>query len=139
MELPTYTSAFTLERRLYALYDLELPAPVSLTQAATFGAVVALVVVVARAAGLGLSARTAWLFVVPPWGAAWAASRPLIEARRPHRWLLSQLRWLAQPRVLHRLEPERQPELVAVSLRVTRASAARLGRRSPDAVPWGRR
>lgn len=112
MELPTYTSVFTLERRLYAIYDLELPAPIALFQAAAFVAAAAVFLLVGRVLGVPLSAGTAWFYVVPPGFAAWIASKPVAESKRPHAWALSQLRHLVEPRVLHRLAPAREPEAV---------------------------
>lgn len=115
-ELPTYTSLFRVERRLYAVYDLELPVPVGLFQAGVFAVTAALSVLALELLGPGLTAGTAWVVVVPPAFASWGASRPLVEGRRPHRWAWSQLRHVLEPRRLdgpaRRREPERV-ELVA--------------------------
>src|SRR3954454_20249506 len=110
MELPTYTSVFALERRLYAVYDFELPAPVGLFQAAAFLVVGVVFLIVGRLFGVPITAGTAWFYVVPPGFAAWAASRPVAESKRPHQWLLSQARFLTEPRVLHRLCDGRAPQ-----------------------------
>lgn len=112
MELPTYTSVFTLERRLYAIYDLELPAPIGFFQAAAFVAAAALFLLLGRLLGIPVSAGTAWFYVVPPGFAAWIASKPVAEGKRPHAWLAAQVRHLFEPRVLHRLSPAREPEAV---------------------------
>lgn len=114
MELPTYTSVFALERRLYAVYDFELPAPIGLFQAAAFLVVGVAFLIVGRLSGVPMSPGTAWFYVVPPGFAAWLASRPVAESKRPHEWLASQARHLSEPRVLHRLRDGRGPERVRV-------------------------
>src|SRR3954470_1073259 len=118
MELPTYTSVFALERRLYAVYDFELPAPVGLFQAAAFLVVGVMFLIVGRLLGVPLTPGTAWFYVVPPGFAAWVASRPVADAKRPHQWLVSQGRYLAEPRVLHRLRDGRGPKAVRLSVLV---------------------
>ncbi|MGH9021814.1 MAG: conjugal transfer protein, partial [Acidimicrobiia bacterium] len=106
-DLPTYTSIFRFERRLYAIYDWELPVPVSLFQLVAFlGALVATLVTTGLL-GIEASAGTAWVFVVPPATAAYLASQPLVDAKRPHAFLFTQARYLTEPRALNRLRPER--------------------------------
>ena len=39
MELPTYTSIWRIEKRLYKLYDFRLPMPVPVGQIAVFAAI----------------------------------------------------------------------------------------------------
>lgn len=109
MELPTYSAAFGFEKRLYAIYDLELPVPVSLFQAGVFLLALAATLATTTILGVGLSAASAWLFVVPPATAAYLASRPLADGKRPHHWLVSQARHLTEPRSLARLRPDRGP------------------------------
>jgi conjugation transfer TcpE-like protein len=101
MELPIYTSVFHLERRLYHIYDLELPVPLSLGQIVTFLVGLGVMVLMSRLIGPSLRAGDAWIFVLPPGLAAWASSRPLIEGKRPQRWVLSQARFFFEPRQLH--------------------------------------
>jgi len=109
VELPTYSAVFGFEKRLYAIYDLELPVPVSLFQAGVFLLALAATLAVTTLAGVGLTAASAWVFVVPPATAAYLASRPLADGKRPHHWLASQARHLAEPRTLVRLRPDRAP------------------------------
>ena len=109
MELPTYSAVFGFEKRLYAIYDLELPVPVSLFQAGVFLLALAATFAAAGLVGIGLTAASTWLFVVPPATAAYLASRPLADGKRPHHWLASQARHLTEPRLLVRLRPGRAP------------------------------
>jgi hypothetical protein len=109
VELPTYSAVFGFEKRLYAIYDLELPVPVSLFQAGVFLPALAATLAFTTMAGIGLTAASAWAFVVPPATAAYLASRPLADGKRPHHWLTSQARHLTEPRTLVRLHPDRAP------------------------------
>lgn len=100
MELPTYTAIFTLRRKLYALYDWELPRPVELVQVGVFVIGVAAVWAIARAIGIGFSAASAWAFVVPPAALAWYASQPAADGKALGDWLVSQLEYLFEARRL---------------------------------------
>ena len=120
MELPTFTSIFNVERKLYAVYDIELPFPVSVMQAGAvilsfLGALLLLHVL-----GVVPSASTGWLYIVPPGIAGWAASQPVADHKKLHTWLYSQLRHLAEPRVLHRLRRPYEPAVLRVSASIWR-------------------
>ena len=110
MDLPTYTSVFAIERRLYAIYDFELPAPIGLFQAGAFIVVASIFFAFGWLVGIQFSAGTAWFYVVPPGMAAWIASKPVTEHKRPHAWLVSQARFLLEPRTLHRLTDAHEPK-----------------------------
>ena len=122
MDLHTYTSIFRFERRLYAIYDWELPFPVSLFQLVAFVGALGLTLVVSDLLGVAPSAGTAWVFVVPPAFAAWLASQPVADATRPHVWILSQARYMTEPRALNRLRAEHAPKRVRLSGVVLRGS-----------------
>jgi hypothetical protein len=100
VELPTYTSVFRLQRRLYALYDWELPVPVGLAELGLFVGGVGLFSAIGALTGIGLSAGTAWFYLVPPAFIAHLARRPVADAKTPHTWLGAQLRHLLEPRTL---------------------------------------
>ncbi|MGH8929987.1 MAG: TcpE family conjugal transfer membrane protein [Egibacteraceae bacterium] len=112
MYLPTYTSIWKIERRLYKLYDWVLPMPISITQTAVFGSTLALWAWLLQAFGVPAQANTGWLFLLPPGFAAWASGRPLIEEKRPHELVTSQVRYVLEPRQLHRLTERRESEHV---------------------------
>ncbi|MGH9129641.1 MAG: TcpE family conjugal transfer membrane protein [Acidimicrobiales bacterium] len=100
MELPTYTSIFVLRRKLYAIYDWELPRPVEMVQIGVFAVGVLVVWLVTRAIGVGFSASTAWAFVVPPAALAWWSTQPVADEKGLGPWLASQVRFLCEPRKL---------------------------------------
>jgi hypothetical protein len=114
-QLPTYTSVFRLQRRLYAVYDWELPVPIGLLEATVFAVGVGVCVVLAQLFDIALTAGTAWFFLVPPGFAAYLARQPLADGKQPHAWLVSQLRYALEPRVLIDLAEARRRELRRLS------------------------
>ena len=133
MDLPVYTSLLRMERRLYQVGGLELPRPVSLLEAGVFSATFLALLIAARLLHLGLSAAWAWVYLVVPWVAAWRVSLPLADRKRAHLWALSQLRYLfAEPRLLARLRPVREPEELRLRVRVWQPRPRR--RRGPSAL-----
>lgn len=129
MELPVYTSLLRLERRLYHIGRLELPRPVTLTEAAVFVTAFGLLVALTRLLHIAISPAWLWLYLVGPWLASWASTQPLADRKRLHQWALSQLRYfLAEPRVLARLRPVREPRQLRAEAWVWRPTG-RLARR----------
>jgi hypothetical protein len=113
--LPTYTSIWRIERRLYKIYDWVLPMPISIPQMAVFFVTLLLWALVLHGFNVSMRPSTGWLYLTPPGFAAWAAERPLIEEKRPHELAASQVRYMFEPRRLHRLAERRQPGRVHIS------------------------
>jgi hypothetical protein len=111
LELPTYTKLFEIERKLYKIFDLELPRPVGLLEALAFLVTLLGIVIVMSLLGAGITVDNAFLYVVPPGVVAWLISQQfdVTDAKRPHVWLVAQLRFLLEPRHLARLEASREP------------------------------
>lgn len=112
MILPTYTSIWRIERRLYKVYDWVLPMPISIPQTAIFLVTLLLWAVLLHALNVPLRPSTGWMYLVPPGFIAWASERPLVEEKRPQELVASQVRYLFEPRTLQRLAERRQPERV---------------------------
>jgi hypothetical protein len=119
MELPTYTRVFTIERRLYRIFDFELPVPVSATQLGAFVVASLVVLMLGALFEVPLTPVT----IAPHLGvaavAAWLMCQPIAERKRPHQWLASQIRFLAEPKRLFDFcdphEPAREELVVALS------------------------
>ncbi|HEX4213952.1 MAG TPA: TcpE family conjugal transfer membrane protein [Candidatus Dormibacteraeota bacterium] len=111
VDLPTYTRLFEVERKLYKIFDLELPRPVGVLEALAFMFTLLVVVAVLWVARVGFTPGDAFLYVVPPGLAAWLVSQQfdITDAKRPHHWLMAQFRYLVEPRLLLRLEAHREP------------------------------
>jgi TcpE family len=116
LDLPTYTKLFEVERKLYKIFDLELPRPVGLLETLAFILTLILIVLVMSLLGIGIGPNNAFLYVVPPGLAAWLASQQfdITDAKRPHVWAIAQLRYLLEPRHLVRLQPNREPRRLRI-------------------------
>ncbi|MGH9246336.1 MAG: TcpE family conjugal transfer membrane protein [Acidimicrobiales bacterium] len=120
VELPVYTSIFRLQRRLYRVYDVELPVPVTFPQVAAFLMAAFFDVLLLRAVGVELTPASAWAFLVPPAVAAWVANRRIADERSPLEWGVAQLRHLAEPRTLTGLAPAHEPDSLSFTVAVWR-------------------
>ncbi len=125
MDLPTYTSIWRIEKRLYKLYDFRLPMPLPIGQVTVFAAIAVPYVVLLTMLGLPFNHTLIWLYVLPPGLATWLATRPVIESKRLPELVKSQLRYLAEPRVLCRMSPLSERDVVVVTGRVWRPRASR--------------
>ncbi len=120
MELPTYTSIWRIEKRLYKLYDFRLPMPVPVGQIAVFTAITVPYVVLLTVLGLPFDHTLFWLYVLPPAVLTWLATRPVLESKRLPELLISQVRYLGEPSTWCRLAPLAEKDEVVVVGRVWR-------------------
>jgi TcpE family len=132
IDLPVYTSIFRLQRRLYRVYDVELPAPVSFPQVVAFVATGLVTVIALRLLGVELTPASAWVFVVPPVLAAWFANRRIADERTPAEWCAAQLRYLVEPRVLTSLARVHEPDRVKVTVKEWRPRVPRHAKRDEE-------
>jgi MinD-like ATPase involved in chromosome partitioning or flagellar assembly len=123
VDLPTYTSIWRIEKRLYKLYDFRLPMPLPIGQITVFAAIAVPYVVLLTVLGLPFSHSLIWLYVLPPGVATWLVTRPVLEAKRLPELLASQLRYLAEPRIWCRMSPLSEADVITVTGRVWRLSA----------------
>ncbi|HEX9032415.1 MAG TPA: TcpE family conjugal transfer membrane protein, partial [Streptosporangiaceae bacterium] len=135
MDLPTYTSIWRIEKRLYKLYDFRLPMPLPIGQITVFTAIAVPYVVLLQVLGLPFTHTLIWLYILPPGVLTWLATRPVLESKRLPELIRSQLRYLAEPRVWCRMAPPAERDVIVVTGRVWRPS--RGGGRRNQAVPAG--
>ncbi|MEV5825809.1 TcpE family conjugal transfer membrane protein [Spirillospora sp. NPDC052242] len=124
MDLPTYTNIWRIEKRLYKLYDLRLPMPLPLVQIGVFLGVFVPWIVMLQLVGVPFESPWHVIYIVPPGVLTWLATRPVIEGKRLTELLLSQGRYLAEPRTWCRLTPIREPREVVIVARVWRRPGA---------------
>ena len=105
MELPTYTNIWKIEKRLYKLYDFRLPMPLPVGQIAAYIAIAVPYTIVLTMVGMPFSHTWFWLYVLPPGVFAWLVTRPVLEAKRLPELVVSQLRYLSEPRTWCRMSP----------------------------------
>jgi hypothetical protein len=120
VDLPTYTNIWRIEKRLYKLYDFRLPMPLPIGQIAVFAAIALPYVVVLTILGLPFSHTYFWLYVLPPGLLAWLATRPVLESKRLPELLVSQVRYIGEPKTWCRLAPLAEKDEVVVYARVWR-------------------
>ena len=123
MELPTYTSIWRIEKRLYKLYDFRLPMPLPVGQIAVFTAVTVPYVVLLTLFGLPFNHSLFWLYVLPPGLLTWLATRPVLESKRLPELLISQARYLGEPSTWCRMAPLAEKDQVMMFGRVWRRPA----------------
>src|SRR5215469_7610063 len=131
VDLPTYTSIWRIEKRLYKLYDFRLPMPLPIGQITVFAAISVPYVLLLTVLGLPFSHSLIWLYVLPPGLATWLVTRPVLEGKRLPELIRSQVRYLAEPRVWCRMAALGESDMIVVTGRVWRLSSA--GRARIDA------
>jgi TcpE family len=120
LELPTYTNIWRIEKRLYKLYDFRLPMPLPIGQIAVFAAIAVPYVVILKVIGLPFSHTLLWLYILPPAALAWLITRPVLEGKRLPELVVSQVRYLGEPRTWCRMAPLTEKEEITVVARVWR-------------------
>ena len=123
MELPTYTNIWKIEKRLYKLYDFRLPMPLPVGQGFVFVAIAVPYMLILTMAGMPFSHTWFWLYVLPPGVLAWLVTRPVLESKRLPELVLSQLRYLSEPRTWCRMAPLAEKDEITVVATVWRRTA----------------
>ena len=106
MEIRTFTSFWDLEKKLYSIYDFQMPFPISLRVIGVF-------------AGTGVpwwgllsilqvSFGSPWylIWVIPPAFFAWFGSKPIFEKKTLFQYLRSRIQYLFENKNYKRLEPD---------------------------------
>ena len=133
MDLPTYTSIWRIEKRLYKLYDFRLPMPVPVGQIAVFAAITVPYVILLTILGLPFNHSLFWLYVLPPGVITWLATRPVLESKRLPELVISQVRYLGEPGTWARMAPLAEKDDVVVIGKVWRRDEE--GSRTPAEAP----
>jgi TcpE family len=134
LDLPTYTNIWRIEKRLYKLYDFRLPMPIPVGQIAVFAAIAVPYVVILKVAGLPFSHTLLWLYILPPGFLAWLVTRPVLEGKRLPELVVSQVRYLNEPRTWCRMAPLAERDEVTIIARVWRRPDGPAAPISPPAV-----
>ena len=134
MDLPTYTNIWRIEKRLYKLYDFRLPMPLPVGQIAVFAAIAVPYVVILKMVGLPFSHTLLWLYILPPGALAWLVTRPVLEGKRLPELVVSQVRYLNEPRTWCRMAPLAERDEIVVIARVWRRANGEVAVASPPAA-----
>src|ERR1700684_3077744 len=110
-----------------------MPLPVG--QIAVFTAIAVPYVIILTVLGLPFSHTSFWLYVLPPGVLAWLATRPVLESKRLPELIMSQLRYLGEPRSWCRLAPLAEKDEILVVARVWRRAEAEPAELAEPAEP----
>ena len=122
MDLPTYTNIWRIEKRLYKLYDLRLPMPLPLGQIVAFVGITVPYVLLLTLIGIPFSHNLFWLYVLPPGVLTWLVTRPVLENKKLPELLVSQVRYLGEPKVWCRMASATEKDEIVVVGQVWHAS-----------------
>jgi MinD-like ATPase involved in chromosome partitioning or flagellar assembly len=114
VDLPTYTNIWRIEKRLYKLYDLRLPMPLPLGQIAAFVGITVPYVLFLTLIGIPFSHNLFWLYVLPPGVLTWLVTRPVLENKKLPELLISQVRYLGEPKIWCRMAPTAEKDEIFV-------------------------
>lgn len=100
MEVRTFTNFWNMERKLYAIYDVSLPMPISLKVAGAF--LIAAIPWWGLMILLHIPFSNPWylFWIIPPAALGYAASKPIFQRKTIGQAVLSMLRFLTQPKRL---------------------------------------
>lgn len=133
MELPTYTNIWKIEKRLYKLYDFRLPMPLPVGQIVAFLAIAVPYMLILTMVGMPFSHTWLWLYLLPPGVLAWLVTRPVLEGKRLPELLLSQMRYLGEPKTWCRMAPLAEKDEMLIVARAWRSAAHALPAEVPAA------
>jgi MinD-like ATPase involved in chromosome partitioning or flagellar assembly len=114
VDLPTYTNIWRIEKRLYKLYDLRLPMPLPLGQIAAFVGITVPYVLFLTLIGIPFSHNLFWLYVLPPAVLTWLVTRPVLENKKLPELMVSQVRYLGEPKIWCRMAPAMERDEIVV-------------------------
>lgn len=124
MQARTYTSLWRVERRIYRIYDVNLPYAVTVRQIGVFAGIVAIWIPIMLL--FRIPANTSFGFVAwvgPPILLAYLSNRPLAENKTLTELLFSEVKFRLSSALTHRLQP---------------VPKGAVGVKTLTAVPWTR-
>src|SRR5262245_57090685 len=95
-----------------------MPLPVG--QIAVFTAIAVPYVVILKVLGLPFSHTLLWLYILPPGALAWVVTRPVLESKRLPELVVSQLRYVSEPRTWCRMAPPAEKDEIVITAPVWR-------------------
>jgi hypothetical protein len=95
--------------------------PLPIGQITVFAAITVPYVLILTLVGMPFSHTWVWLYALPPGVLTWLVTRPVLEGKRLPELVLSQLRYVAEPRTWCRMRPAAERDRVIVIAQVWRA------------------
>lgn len=106
MEVRTFTSFWDLEKKLYSIYDFQMPVPISLRVLGVFVGTGVPWWILLSILNVSLGAPWYLLYVLPPGLFAWFGSKPIFEGKTLFQYLRSRIQFLFENKNYKRLEPD---------------------------------
>jgi len=117
VQLRTYTSLWSVEKRLYKFYDITLPYAVSVKQVVVFVATCAPWLIFVNAVGISPGNPYGFMaWFTPPILLTYAATRPVAEGKKFFEYLSSQARYWLSGRTYARLAPQSHERSVEIRI-----------------------
>ena len=97
-KLKSYTNIFNVEKVFYAINDVQLPFPVTLTQMAWFVFSFLFVMIFANVPPLLFIDSVLLKHVGLPTLTAWFMSQKVLDGKKPHRYMITYIMFLFRPK-----------------------------------------
>lgn len=105
MQIRNFTNFWNIDRKIYSIYDLQLPAPVSLRAIGIFVGTAIPYWGVLILAGLGLSLETLIVWLGLPIIAALIGNRPIFEGKSLIDYISSRIKFIFESKRYKGIEP----------------------------------
>lgn len=105
MEVKTYTDFWSMEKKLYSIYDFSLPAPISLRAVAIFLAVGAPWVGLMALLHVPFDPPWFLIYLAPPGFLAYFGARPIFENKTIFQVISSRIKYIFQSKYYKGLTP----------------------------------
>lgn len=106
MELRTYTGLWSVEKKLYKFYDIDLPFPISVKQIGIFAASAIPWTILMSILHVPFESPWHLVWLAPPVLFMIYASRPIAEGKNLTDFILSQIKFLLAPKTHLGLRPQ---------------------------------
>jgi hypothetical protein len=104
-KIKSYTSIWSVEKVIYAINDLQLPFPITLTQMTWFVLSVLFVILFGKVPPLSFISGAFLKYLGIPVAFTWFMSQKTFDGKRPYGFLKSILSYLIRPKLTYAYKP----------------------------------
>lgn len=127
VRIRTYRQVWLQETMIYQIERIRLPFPISTRQAGIFALAAVAMVLLSSVPGVALIPGLVRYLLIPG-AVAWGMTKLRLDGKPPLRWLVTWVRYAAEPKRLVRFAPLKSPGKVRARGRVRGPSKWRLRR-----------
>lgn len=106
MEVRTFTSFWDLEKKLYTIYDFQMPFPISLRVLGIFIGTGLPWWILLFTINVPIGAPWYLFYLLPPAAFGWFGSKPIFEGKTLFQYIRSRVQYLFENKNYKRLEPD---------------------------------